>query len=313
MVFRFSNTPAGAGVEPQLRPQRAGHDGRDHRRGRPGQLLRLGRRAARRRAEPPAAGGRAAGDGATGGSEAELPAGREGQGLRGDESRRSDASGSRAVRRATATSRAWPPTRQVETFVAARLEIDSWRWAGVPFYVRAGKALARGRDRGRGRVPRPAPPALRRGRRHRARTATWSASASASTTGSPSRCRPRPPGPTSTARTSTSTSTSPPHWASGRTRTSACSTTRSPVTPPLRPRGRRRADVARRPAGARRARPGAPLLPRLVGARGGRPHPARRPWFDRRVAEAPPSNRLRWPRDDDDGAVGLVAHGDLTP
>ncbi len=30
----------------------------------------------------------------------------------------------------------------VETFVAARLEIDSWRWAGVPWYVRVGKALA---------------------------------------------------------------------------------------------------------------------------------------------------------------------------
>ncbi len=31
---------------------------------------------------------------------------------------------------------------QVETFVAARLHIDSWRWEGVPFLVRAGKALA---------------------------------------------------------------------------------------------------------------------------------------------------------------------------
>ncbi len=30
----------------------------------------------------------------------------------------------------------------VETFAAARLEIDSWRWAGVPWYVRVGKALA---------------------------------------------------------------------------------------------------------------------------------------------------------------------------
>ena len=30
----------------------------------------------------------------------------------------------------------------VETFAALRLEIDSWRWAGVPFLVRAGKALA---------------------------------------------------------------------------------------------------------------------------------------------------------------------------
>jgi glucose-6-phosphate 1-dehydrogenase len=29
----------------------------------------------------------------------------------------------------------------VETFAAARLEIDSWRWAGVPWFVRAGKGL----------------------------------------------------------------------------------------------------------------------------------------------------------------------------
>jgi glucose-6-phosphate 1-dehydrogenase len=30
----------------------------------------------------------------------------------------------------------------VETFVAARLMVDNWRWAGVPFYVRTGKRLA---------------------------------------------------------------------------------------------------------------------------------------------------------------------------
>jgi glucose-6-phosphate 1-dehydrogenase len=30
---------------------------------------------------------------------------------------------------------------QTETFVALRLEIDNWRWAGVPIYLRAGKAL----------------------------------------------------------------------------------------------------------------------------------------------------------------------------
>jgi glucose-6-phosphate 1-dehydrogenase len=30
---------------------------------------------------------------------------------------------------------------QVDTFVAARVEIDSWRWAGVPFFVRCGKGL----------------------------------------------------------------------------------------------------------------------------------------------------------------------------
>jgi glucose-6-phosphate 1-dehydrogenase len=30
---------------------------------------------------------------------------------------------------------------KVETFVAVRLHIDTWRWAGVPFYIRAGKQL----------------------------------------------------------------------------------------------------------------------------------------------------------------------------
>ena len=33
------------------------------------------------------------------------------------------------------------PTSQVETFAALHLEIDSWRWRGVPFYIRAGKCL----------------------------------------------------------------------------------------------------------------------------------------------------------------------------
>lgn len=30
---------------------------------------------------------------------------------------------------------------QVETFAALRLQIDTWRWAGVPFYIRAGKRM----------------------------------------------------------------------------------------------------------------------------------------------------------------------------
>jgi glucose-6-phosphate 1-dehydrogenase len=34
------------------------------------------------------------------------------------------------------------PDSDVETFAALRLGIESWRWAGVPFYVRAGKNLA---------------------------------------------------------------------------------------------------------------------------------------------------------------------------
>jgi glucose-6-phosphate 1-dehydrogenase len=33
------------------------------------------------------------------------------------------------------------PDSQVETYAAVRLHIDSWRWAGVPFYIRTGKSL----------------------------------------------------------------------------------------------------------------------------------------------------------------------------
>jgi glucose-6-phosphate 1-dehydrogenase len=33
------------------------------------------------------------------------------------------------------------PDSEVETFAAMRLQLDSWRWAGVPFYIRAGKCL----------------------------------------------------------------------------------------------------------------------------------------------------------------------------
>ena len=35
------------------------------------------------------------------------------------------------------------PNSRTETFVAMRLLIDNWRWAGVPFYLRTGKRLAK--------------------------------------------------------------------------------------------------------------------------------------------------------------------------
>ena len=34
------------------------------------------------------------------------------------------------------------PDSNVETYAALRLHVDSWRWAGVPFYLRAGKHLS---------------------------------------------------------------------------------------------------------------------------------------------------------------------------
>ena len=37
-----------------------------------------------------------------------------------------------------------PPTPE-ETFVALEVLVDSWRWSGVPFYLRTGKSIAEGR------------------------------------------------------------------------------------------------------------------------------------------------------------------------
>jgi glucose-6-phosphate 1-dehydrogenase len=36
-----------------------------------------------------------------------------------------------------------PPTSRTETFVALKLQVDNWRWAGVPFYIRTGKRLTK--------------------------------------------------------------------------------------------------------------------------------------------------------------------------
>src|SRR3979409_1980668 len=54
------------------------------------------------------------------------------------------------IRSARRRARGWRRSRfkvkrrhsTTETFVALKLMIDNWRWAGVPFYLRTGKALA---------------------------------------------------------------------------------------------------------------------------------------------------------------------------
>jgi glucose-6-phosphate 1-dehydrogenase len=33
------------------------------------------------------------------------------------------------------------PDSQTETFAAVELEVDNWRWSGVPFFIRAGKCM----------------------------------------------------------------------------------------------------------------------------------------------------------------------------
>jgi len=35
------------------------------------------------------------------------------------------------------------PESETETYLAVRLDVDNWRWAGVPFYLRSGKRLAK--------------------------------------------------------------------------------------------------------------------------------------------------------------------------
>ena len=133
---------ARAGLEQPLHQLGADHDGRGVRRRGPRQVLRRGRRAARRRAEPPAAGDGAARDGSAGRRERATASA----------TRRSSCS-SRSARSipprrcagssaATSTRTACDAGSDTETFVALRLWIDSWRWAGVPFLIRTGKALA---------------------------------------------------------------------------------------------------------------------------------------------------------------------------
>ena len=43
---------------------------------------------------------------------------------------------------AYATEKGVRPDSSTETFVALKVEIENWRWAGVPFFLRTGKRLA---------------------------------------------------------------------------------------------------------------------------------------------------------------------------
>ena len=56
------------------------------------------------------------------------------------------------------------PDSDVETFIALRLEVDSWRWAGVPFFLRAGKRLGETALEALVEFRGTAPPAVRRRR-----------------------------------------------------------------------------------------------------------------------------------------------------
>ena len=55
------------------------------------------------------------------------------------------------------------PDSLTETFVAAKLYVDNWRWADTPFYVRDGQAAGAPRDDDRDPVQARAAPAVRGG------------------------------------------------------------------------------------------------------------------------------------------------------
>ena len=146
-----------ADLEPQLHRLRPDHGGRGHRHRHPRRLLRHLRRAARPGPEPHAPAADAAVHGAAGHLLGRRRARREGQGPARDPPARARATcrtwpcgpstrpaWPRASRcPATSRRRACPTDSTTETYAALRLEVDNWRWAGVPIYLRTGKRLAR--------------------------------------------------------------------------------------------------------------------------------------------------------------------------
>ena len=165
LFFRFANTVPRAGLEPQLRPTACRSPWpRSFGVAGPRQVLRRGRGDPRRDPEPHAAGRRAA-----------WPWSRRA-------AARPTASATRRCKVLKAIRPLDPPNlvrgqfrgyreeagvaadSQVETFAAVRLFIDSWRWGGVPFFIRAGKCLPVTCTEVLRRVPPPAAAGVRRPR-----------------------------------------------------------------------------------------------------------------------------------------------------
>ena len=83
----------------------------------------------------------AAGDGAADAARPRRHAQRAGRRAEVDAPARRRATSCAASSTATARSKGVATDSTVETFAALRLYIDNWRWAGVPFFIRAGKCM----------------------------------------------------------------------------------------------------------------------------------------------------------------------------
>ena len=170
-----------AALEPQLHRPRPDHRGRGHRHRQPRELLRQRRRAARPRAEPHAPAAVPALHGAAGDVHGQRGPRREGEGPPRDHAADGGGGagdvGPRAVHRAarsaarrsraTSRRRASRPTRTTETYAALRLEVDNWRWAGVPDVPAHGQAPGAQGHRDRRRPQAGPAPRLPAGRARR--------------------------------------------------------------------------------------------------------------------------------------------------
>ena len=167
------------------------------------------------------------------------------------------------------------PKSTTETFAAIELQVDNWRWSGVPFFIRAGKCLPAKTSEVTAVFRRP--PQL--GDRPRQNAGTEQDDL-------PDRAR------TGLADADVPEKSAADGLRAGRPR--GALRTRTGLRPgalraparrrparrphPLHPPGRDRGDLARRPAAARPSRPGAPLRAGNLGTGGGgRPDQGRRP------------------------------------
>ena len=142
LYLRFANAILEPVWNRRYVDSRPDHDGRGLRRRGPRQLLRPRRRAARRGPEPPAPGARAGRDGAAVGRQRPDPVrDRKLDLFRGDARRPTRVATCAASTTGYRDVDGVAPDSDTETFVALRLEIDNWRWYGVPFFIRAGKSM----------------------------------------------------------------------------------------------------------------------------------------------------------------------------
>ena len=142
-------------LEPQSRRERADHHGGRLRDPGPRRVLRRDRRRPRRGPEPSLPGPEQSGHGAAGQDRQRIDPGREGEGPQGDPARSPRTTSSVDSSAGTGRSRAWRRTRRWRRSSPCALEIDSWRWQGVPV-LHPGREVPAGDVHG-GR--RPAPPA----------------------------------------------------------------------------------------------------------------------------------------------------------